>query len=80
MKNFQDGDFFLKKNNYLKMVFEVFLIFNEFLVRKLFYLSDVDNNVDEKGKLIESINFLFEFNNFVLVMDIVVILILFFYY
>lgn len=62
------------------MVFEIFLIFNEFLVRKLFYLSDVDNNVDEKGKLIESINFLFEFNNFVLVMDIVVILILFFYY
>lgn len=80
MKNFQDGDFFLKKNNYLKMVFEIFLIFNEFLVRKLFYLSDVDNNVDEKGKLIESINFLFEFNNFVLFMDIVVILILFFYY
>lgn len=62
------------------MVFEIFLIFNEFLVRKLFYLSDVDNNVDEKGKLIESINFLFEFNNFVLFMDIVVILILFFYY
>lgn len=62
------------------MVFEIFLIFNEFLVRKLFYLNDVDNNVDEKGKLIESINFLFEFNNFVLFMDIVVILILFFYY
>lgn len=62
------------------MVFEIFLIFNEFLVRKLFYLSDVDNNVDEKGKLIESINFLFEFDNFVLFMDIVVILILFFYY
>ena len=51
MKNFEDSDFPLKKNNHSKTAFEILSTFNGVLARKLFYPSDADNNADEKGKL-----------------------------